>query len=195
MDFDLLQFISVLGLGSLLTVIVRSIFNAIGSKQNWKRNIAKVIILKQIEASENAVKYLQTLEDALYGVKLACANRHKLTESSLILLQNANDTFGKELPSMQTNMAVMGMYYDFKSVDAKYDIYAELDKFQYEVSKISAHYCHVIADDSSEMTIEMGDNIKIDDVLVNIAKTTSTIIQYIEEIQKVIRDSINGLYK
>ena len=192
MNFEWLQLISLLGLGSVLTVIVQSIVNSIGNKNKWKRDIAKVVIIKQIEASENAVKYLQTLEDALYSIRMACSKEHLMNTSSITLLQNAKDTFLNILPSMQTNLAAIGMYYDFKDVDRKYDIYKVLDNLQYEVSKISTYYSHTTMDDSSGIVIIVSNNVKIDDVIIEFGKTTDIMIHYIEEIQWVIRDTITG---
>lgn len=192
MNFEWLQLISLLGLGSVLTVIVQSIVNSIGNKNKWKRDIAKEVIIKQIEASENAVKYLQTLEDALYSIRMACSKEHLMSTSSITLLQNAKDTFLNILPSMQTNLAAIGMYYDFKDIDRKYDIYKVLDNLQCEVSKISTYYSHTTMDDSSSIVIIVSNNVKIDDVIIEFGKTTDIMIHYIEEIQWVIRDTITG---
>lgn len=195
-----INILGLLGLGAVLTELARGVMSMFMHKRQWSDEIKKTVIEKKLQVSEDAMACLQSAEDELMQLKMICDVESDIPTSYLEWGRNLEEHMKALYPEIQSKLNRLCTYYDFSDLEAKYDIYQKIEELNKDIAELSLYCQHI---HESEM-INGGKKIRImaggvyemiDPLMVRLRQSIPVIIQYAEEMQKIIRNEINGYCK
>ena len=103
-------------------------------------------------------------------------------------------------PEIQSKLNRLCTYYDISELEAKCDIYRKMEKLNKDIAELSLYCQHIheadMTNEVKKVRIMEGGAHKIKDPLMaRLRKSIPVIIQYVEEMQKIVRNEINGYCK
>lgn len=192
-----LGYIGALGLGAVLADIVRGLINWFMHKRQWSDEIKKTVILKKLQVSEDAMACLQSVVDELMQLKLICQVEKDIPTNYLEWCQNLKEHMKALYPEVQTKLNRIGTYYDFSAIEKKHDLYRVLEGFNKHIAKLSIYSQHVYETEGNAKGIRIisKDAGEIEPIMEQLLKDINAIINYLEDVQAVVRKDIGQYCK
>ena len=197
---DWINILGLLGLGAVLTELARGVMSMFMHKRQWSDEIKKTVIMKKMQVSEDAMACLQSCEDELTQLKMICDVENDIPTSYLEWGRNLEEHMKALYPEIQSKLNRLCTYYDFSELEKKYDICRKMEELNKDVAELSLYCQHI---HEAEMTNGVG-KVRImksgvremkDPLMERMKKSIPAIIQYAEEMQKIVRNEINGYSK
>ena len=184
----------------IITELARGAINWFMHERQWSDEIKKVVIMKKLQVSEDAMACLQSCIDELMQLKMICDIENDIPTNYLEWGRNLQEHMKSLYPEIQSKLNRLCTYYDFSELEAKHDIYRKMEELNKDIAELSLYCQHI---HEAEMTngvrkirIMDGGVHEIKDPLMNrLRKSIPVIIQYAEDMQKIVRNEINGYCK
>lgn len=174
--------------GSIITLIIKAIIDAILAGRVHKRELSKEIFKRKTDAAEKAMSWYQESIDNYTLTQQACdafgGNVDEFTVGKLTILLNRLSSLFNDSP---TRLNTIYLYYDFSNIENKYKAY---DSFQ----RINEILNNVAKYDKESYLVEKGSdewNTLYKDTVAQLHQLSQEIeIQrtVIIEIQKILRN-------
>lgn len=197
---DWINILGLLGLGAVITELARGAINWFMHERQWSDEIKKTVIMKKLQVSEDAMTCLQSCIDELMQLKMICDIENDIPTNYLEWGRNLQEHMKSLYPEIQSKLNRLCTYYDFSEMEVKHDIYRKMEELNKDIAELSLYCQHI---HEAEMTngvrkirIMDGGVHEIKDPLMNrLRKSIPVIIQYAEDMQKIVRNEINGYCK
>lgn len=197
---DWVNILGLLGLGAVITELARGVMSWFMHKRQWSDEIKKTVIMKKLQVSEDAMACLQSCEGELMQLKMICDVENDIPTSYLEWGRNLEEHMKALYLEIQSKLNRLCTYYDFSELEKKYDIYRKMEELNKDVAELSTYCQHI---QEAEMTngigkvrIMKGGVHELKDPLMDRLRTSIPVfIQYAEEMQKIVRNEINGYCK
>ena len=115
------QFITAGLIGSILTLIIQAIVNAVSDKVKYKRELRKQVFARKLEVAENAMTWFQETMDTYYILQTSLREYDKecnpVTVAKLDAACSKCAWLFQETPRRLNSMY---LYYDFSEIEKKY---------------------------------------------------------------------------
>ncbi len=187
-----LGYIGSLGIGAALTVFIQEIFKLRLHKRQWNDDIKKIVILKKLQVSEDAMACLQSVIDELMQLKLICQIEKDIPDNYLEWCQGLNDHMKALYPEVQAKLNRLGTYYELSAIEKRHDIYRVLESFNKHVAELSEYSQHVLIPEGAGEPIRViiGETSDIVVIMAQLIEDLNAIIVYVEDVQAIIRKDI-----
>ena len=197
---DWINILGLLGLGAVITELARGAINWFMHERQWSDEIKKTVIMKKLQVSEDAMACLQSCIDELMQLKMICDIENDIPTNYLEWGRNLQEHMKSLYPEIQSKLNRLCTYYDFSDLETKHDIYRKMEELNKDIAELSLYCQHI---HEAEMTngvrkirIMEGGTHEIKDPLMDrLRKSIPIIIQYAEDMQKIVRNEINGYCK
>ena len=193
---DWINILGLLGLGAVLTELARGVMSMFMHKRQWSDEIKKTVIMKKLQVSEDAMACLQSCEDELMQLNMICDVENDIPTNYLEWGRNLEEHMKALYPEIQTKLNRLCTYYDFSKLEAKYDIYRKMEELNKDIAELSLYCQHIHEGDATNV----GKRIRVmsggvremkDPLMYRLRKSIPIVLQYAEEMQKIVRNEIN----
>lgn len=197
---DWINILGLLGLGAVITDLARGAMNWFMHKRQWSDEIKKTVIMKKLQVSEDTMSCLQSLEDELMQLKMICDVENDIPDNYLEWGRNLEEHMKALYPEIQSKLNRLCTYYDFSELEAKYDLYRKMEELNKDVAELSLYCQHIhegeMTNGVRKIRVMSGGVHEMKDPLMDrLRKSIPVIIQYAEEMHKIVRNEINGYCK
>lgn len=197
---DWINILGLLGLGAVLTELARGIMSWFMHKRQWSDEIKKTVILKKLQASEDSMACLQSCEDELMQLKMICDVENDIPTSYLEWGRNLEVHMKALYPEIQSKLNRLCTYYDFSELEKKYDIYRKMEELNKDIAELSLYCQHIYEADMMSggrkiRVMEGGAHEIKDPLMARLRQSIPVLIQYAEDMQKIVRNEIKGYCK
>ena len=115
------QFITAGLIGSMLTLIIQAIVNAVSDKVKYKRELRKLVFTRRLEVVENAMKWYQETMDTYYILQTSLREYDKECNPVTVMkLDAACAKCSYLFQETPIRLNAMYLYYDFSEIEKKY---------------------------------------------------------------------------
>ena len=195
----ILDYIGTLGIGALLTVIVQGVINYFMHRRKWSDEISKPVIVEKLHVLRDVMISLQDFRNELMKIQLACTQETEDFEKDVEYCQNMTELIKPIQAAVHVKLYEWNVYYDLNSINAKYNILQYFECFSKDLEIISSYYRSITISgepsDKNRVVIQFGDKVDITANIDRLHATILSIIEYLEEIQMIIRKDINEYCK
>ena len=195
MTMTILNYISTLGLGALLTVIVKGIIDYIMHKRQWSDEISKPIVMEKLHVLRDVMITLQNFQNELKTLQMFCQLGADKSDAHVEYCRNVADKMKEFLVGVHSKLNDWSVYYDLSAIDTKFDVYQQWEWFMEDLTVISSYYESVTfcgePSDVNQFVVQFGDK---KDIASNIQRLHVSILNieaYVQEIQAITRKNIN----
>lgn len=197
---DWINILGLLGLGAVITELARGTINWFMHKRQWSDEIKKTVIMKKLQVSEDAMTCLQSCIDELMPLKMICDIDNDIPTNHLEWGRNLQEHIKALYPEIQSKLNRLCTYYDFSELDAKYEIYRKIDELYKDIAELSLYCQHIHEADMTNgvkkiRITEGGVHEMKNPLMARLRESIPLVIQYAEEMQKIVRNEINGYCK
>lgn len=115
------QFVTAGLLGSLVTIIIQAIINAISDRVRHKRELRSVVFQRKLEVVENAMSWYQETLDMYYMLQTALKEYdNDCNPITIQKIQVACIKSSKLFQEAESRLNSIYLYYDFSDIEKKY---------------------------------------------------------------------------
>lgn len=139
------QYITAGLLGSLITIIIQAIINAISDRVRHKRELCSIVFQRKLEVVEKAMSWYQETLDMYYMLQTALKEYDK--DCNPITIQKIHVACiksNKLFQEAETRLNSIYLYYDFSDIEKKYHGKESMDSIN-KLFTIVAEIGHKIA--------------------------------------------------
>ena len=116
------QYITAGLLGSLVTIIIQAIINAISDRVRHKRELRSVVFQRKLEVVEKAMSWYQETLDMYYMLQSALKEYDKdCNPITIQKIQTACIKSSKLYQETESRLNSIYLYYDFSDIESKYN--------------------------------------------------------------------------
>lgn len=195
----ILDYIGTLGIGALLTVIVQGVINYFMHRRKWSNEISKPVIMEKLHVLRDVMISLQEFRNELITIQMACPKETNKYEKNIEYCKDMIEYVKPIFIDVHAKLNNCNIYYDLNTINSKYDILQHLECLLKDVEVISSYYQSVTISgepsDKNRFIVQFGDKKDITSNIDRLHITISSIIEYLEEIQMIIRKDINEYCK
>lgn len=195
----ILDYIGTLGIGALLTVIVQGVINYFMHRRKWSDEISKPVIVEKLHVLRDVMISLQNFRNELFKIQMACPKETNKYEKNIEYCKDMIEQVKPIFTDVHAKLNDWNVYYDLNTINFKYDILQHLECLLKDVEVISSYYQSVTISgepsDKNRIIVQFGDKKDITSNIDRLHTTIFSIIEYLEEIQMIIRKDINEYCK
>ena len=116
------QYITAALIGSLGTLVVQAIINAISESVKYKRELRSLVFQRKLEVVEKAISWCQESADMYSSLQMTL--REYNNDWNIVIIQKlqvAFDRLNKLSQETDSRLNAIYLYYDFSDIEAKYN--------------------------------------------------------------------------
>lgn len=189
------QFITAGLIGSLLTIIIQAIVNAISDKTKYKRELRKQVFMHKLEVVENAMSWYQEALDTYYLLQTSLReydkNCNQVTFQKLYTACSKSASLFQETSSRLNSLY---LYYDFSDIEKKYYGRESLDCMNELITKVAKITDYISNNTPSEFLGNSYSELETEriDAVHKLADAIDNQVYIITEIGQRLRNEYKG---
>ncbi len=162
------QFVTAGLIGSLITIVIQGIINAISERSRHKRELRSLVFQRKIEVVEKAMSWYQETLDMYYIFQVALREYDKDCNLGTVhKLQVSLEKSNKLYQETESRLNAIYLYYDFSDIEKKYNgresmevmnkAFALLHKIGYDMANIqSSDFSERLCDELQGHRVEVS---------------------------------------
>ena len=131
------KFITASLIGSLITLLIRALIDALSDHKRHKRELRKQVFERKTNAVEMAMSWYQEALDNFVMLQQACDSFGNNADNiALFKLQTAAMKADMMFKESATRLNTIYLYYDFMDIEKKHNVYNSMQYINYGITEI-----------------------------------------------------------
>lgn len=157
------------------------------------------MIMEKMHVLHNVMISLQEFRYELMTIQMACPKETNKYDKNIEYCKDMIERIKPIFTDVHAKLNDWNVYYDLNTINSKYDIMQRTECLLKDVEVISSYYQSVTISgepsDKSRIIVQFGNKKDITSNIDRLHATILLIIEYVEEIQMIIRKDINEYCK